>query len=119
MGFARSSKRLIINLEPSNPVKLAYYRQKLFTSKHIRSDRYGVAAIEQLTIEADRQPWRIYIFSKRIRVQSYPIQLVDLVLIELSNWRWSWRSVLVVGTVVPLFGMIGLSIYARDWAPRP
>ncbi len=52
--------------------------------------------------------------SKRIRVQSYPIQLVDLVLIELSNWRWSWRSVLVVGTVVPLFGMIGLSIYARD-----
>ncbi len=56
--------------------------------------------------------------SKRSRSQGYPIQLIDLVLIELSNWRWSWRSILVVGACVPLFGMIGLSIYARDLGPE-
>lgn len=52
--------------------------------------------------------------SKRSRAQSYPVQLIDLVLIELSNWRWCWRSIVVAGTFVPLFGMVGLSIYARD-----
>lgn len=55
--------------------------------------------------------------STRSRAQNFPIQLIDLVLIELSNWRWSWRSILVVGACVPLFGMIGLSIYARDLGP--
>lgn len=52
--------------------------------------------------------------SKQSRAQSYPVQLIDLVLIELSNWRWCWRSIVVVGIFVPLFGMVGLSIYARD-----
>jgi len=52
--------------------------------------------------------------SNRSRAQRYPIQLVDLVLIELSNWRWSWRSIVVVSAFVPLFSMIGLSVYARD-----
>lgn len=52
--------------------------------------------------------------SKRFRAQNYPTQVVDLVLIELSNWRWSWRSIVVVSLFVPLFGMVGLSIYARD-----
>ena len=56
--------------------------------------------------------------SIRSRAQSRPVQLVDLVLIELSNWRWSWRSIVVAGAVVPLFGMIGLSIYARDLGPE-
>ena len=56
--------------------------------------------------------------SKRSRAQSYPVQLVDLVLIELSNWRWCWRSIVVVGIFVPLFGMVGLSIYARDLGPE-
>ena len=56
--------------------------------------------------------------SKPFRAQSYPVQLVDLVLIELSNWRWSWRSIVVVGACVPFFGMIGLSIYARDLGPE-
>ncbi|MCY4020592.1 MAG: ABC transporter permease [Chloroflexi bacterium] len=56
--------------------------------------------------------------SKRSRAQSYPVQLIDLVLIELSNWRWCWRSIVVVGTFVPLFGMVGLSIYARDLGPE-
>jgi len=56
--------------------------------------------------------------SKRSRARSFPVQLVDLVLIELSNWRWCWRSLVVVGALVPLFGMVGLSIYARDLGPQ-
>ena len=56
--------------------------------------------------------------SKRSRAQILPVQLYDLVLIELSNWRWSWRSIVVVGACVPLFGMVGLSIYARDLGPE-
>ena len=56
--------------------------------------------------------------SKRSRAQSFPLQLIDLVLIELSNWRWSWRSIVVASAIVPLFGMIGLSIYARDLGPE-
>ncbi len=56
--------------------------------------------------------------SKRFRAQNYPTQVVDLVLIELSNWRWSWRSIVVVSLFVPLFGMVGLSIYARDLGPE-
>ncbi len=52
--------------------------------------------------------------SRRISAQRFPIQLLDLVLIELSNWRWSWRSIVVASVFVPLFGMVGLSIYARD-----
>ena len=56
--------------------------------------------------------------SNQSRAQSFPVQLVDLILIELSNWRWSWRSIVVVSTCVPLFGMVGLSIYARDLGPE-
>lgn len=56
--------------------------------------------------------------SKRIRAQAYPVQLADLIVIELSNWRWSWRSIVVVGACVPLFAMVGLSIYARDLGPE-
>ncbi|MCE2471943.1 MAG: ABC transporter permease [Anaerolineae bacterium] len=52
--------------------------------------------------------------STRSKAHSYPVQLVDLVLIELSNWRWSWRSIVVVSALVPLFSMVGLSVYARD-----
>ena len=56
--------------------------------------------------------------SKRSRAQTYPLQLLDLVLIELSNWRWSWRSLVVVSAFVPLFSMVGLSVYARDLGPE-
>lgn len=55
---------------------------------------------------------------KRSRAQAYPVQLLDLVLIELSNWRWSWRSIVVVSAFVPLFSMVGLSVYARDLGPE-
>lgn len=55
---------------------------------------------------------------KQPRSQTYPVQLLDLVLIELSNWRWSWRPIIVVSAFVPLFSMVGLSVYARDLGPE-
>jgi ABC-2 type transport system permease protein len=41
-------------------------------------------------------------------------QLVDLFLIELTNWRWSWRSMLITGTLAPVFSILALGVFARD-----
>ena len=41
-------------------------------------------------------------------------QLLDLTLIQLSNWRWTWRSMVVVSMVTPLLGIAALGIFARD-----
>lgn len=46
------------------------------------------------------------------------VQLFDLLLIELTNWRWSWRSMIVVSTVAPVLGMLGLGIFGRDSGPQ-
>ncbi|MEM8859077.1 MAG: ABC transporter permease [Chloroflexota bacterium] len=48
------------------------------------------------------------------KAQPFLIQVYNLFLIELTNWRWSWRSMLVVGTIAPLLSMIGLAVFARD-----
>lgn len=45
-------------------------------------------------------------------------QIGDLFLIELTNWRWSWRSLLLTGTITPLFSIIGLGVFARDAGPE-
>jgi ABC-2 type transport system permease protein len=37
-----------------------------------------------------------------------------LFLIELTNWRWSWRSMLLTGTLAPLFSILAMGIFARD-----
>ena len=37
--------------------------------------------------------------------QKAVLQLWDLFLIELTNWRWSWRMMFLSGTVTPLFGL--------------
>ena len=42
------------------------------------------------------------------------IQLYDLFLIELCNWRWGWRNLILTGTVLPIFGMILLGSFARE-----
>ena len=44
----------------------------------------------------------------------FHIQWYDLFLIELSNWRWGWRSLVLTGMVLPLFGMLLLGAFARD-----
>lgn len=41
-------------------------------------------------------------------------QLIDVLLIELTNWRWSWRTMLVVDTLTPLLSMLALGVFARD-----
>ena len=46
------------------------------------------------------------------------VQLTDLVLMELTNWRWSWRSMLLLGTVAPLGSMAALSIFGRAAGPE-
>jgi ABC-2 type transport system permease protein len=45
---------------------------------------------------------------------SFLVQLVDLVLIELTNWRWSWRSMLITATLTPLLGIVAFGVFARD-----
>lgn len=41
-------------------------------------------------------------------------QLLDLTLIQLSNFRWAWRSTLLTGIIVPLLSLMGLGLFARD-----
>ncbi|MBI5958328.1 MAG: ABC transporter permease [Chloroflexi bacterium] len=51
------------------------------------------------------------------RTQPFVTQLFDLTLIQLANWRWSWRGMLITSLVAPLFGIAGLSVFARDTDP--
>ena len=51
------------------------------------------------------------------RPHPYLIQVWDIFCIELTNWRWSWRQIVMIGTVTPLIGMLGFSIFARDSGP--
>ncbi len=46
------------------------------------------------------------------------VQLLDLFLIELTNWRWSWRSLVITGTLAPLGSTIALGLFARDSGPQ-
>jgi ABC-2 type transport system permease protein len=46
------------------------------------------------------------------------VQVWDLFLIELTNWRWSWRSLVLTGTITPLFSIVGLGVFARDAGPE-
>jgi len=48
------------------------------------------------------------------RRHSILIQLFDLWLIQLSNWRWSWRGTIVVDTITPLVGIVAMGVFARD-----
>jgi ABC-2 type transport system permease protein len=42
------------------------------------------------------------------------IQLLDLTLIQLSNWRWSWRSMLITSIAAPMLSIAALGTFARD-----
>lgn len=41
------------------------------------------------------------------------IQFWDLFLIELTNWRWSWRLMLFSGTITPLFSLGIMAFFAK------
>ncbi len=45
---------------------------------------------------------------------SFLTQYFDLFLIELTNWRWAWQSMITISIIVPLMSMGGLWIFARD-----
>jgi ABC-2 type transport system permease protein len=48
------------------------------------------------------------------RTQPFWVQLGDLILIQLANWRWSWRGALLTGLVAPLLSTAALGLFARD-----
>jgi len=53
--------------------------------------------------------------SARRRTQSFPVQLWDLTLIQLANWRWSWRGMLLTSVIAPLLSTAALGTFAaRD-----
>ncbi|MGW8375612.1 ABC transporter permease [Streptomyces sp. ODS28] len=41
-------------------------------------------------------------------------QFIDLGLMQLSNWRWSWRAMVVTGIITPLMSIIALGSFARS-----
>lgn len=49
-----------------------------------------------------------------LKPAALPVQLASLLLIELTNWRWSWRSMLITASLAPLLGILGLGVFARD-----
>ncbi|MBN1873956.1 MAG: ABC transporter permease [Anaerolineae bacterium] len=51
---------------------------------------------------------------ERFYGQSVPSQVLDLFLMEMTNWRWCWRSAILSGIVTPLFSLLGLGVFARD-----
>jgi len=52
------------------------------------------------------------------RLPSHPVQWWNLFLIELTNWRWSWRLTLIAGGLMPLFILFLLGIFAGDSDPN-
>lgn len=46
------------------------------------------------------------------RHQSLVVQWWDLFLMELTNWRWSWRLTMIAGALMPLFFLLMLGIFA-------
>ena len=45
--------------------------------------------------------------------QPLHIHFYDLMLMELSNWRWSWRASLVSGTIAPILSIMALGAFSR------
>jgi ABC-2 type transport system permease protein len=42
--------------------------------------------------------------------QSLLVQIADVTLIELTNWRWTWRTMLLLGMITPLSSMVGAKL---------
>lgn len=47
-------------------------------------------------------------------MQPFGVQLLDLTLIQFTNWRWSWRGTILTGLFAPLFMMGALHFFAQD-----
>lgn len=46
------------------------------------------------------------------------IQVIDLTLIELTNWRWTWRSMLLLGIMTPLCSMLAIKFLLTEMGPE-
>lgn len=56
--------------------------------------------------------------NKTRKPQSVTKQLLALTLIQLSNWRWAWRNMLLVGSVMPLVTILSLGSLADQKSPE-
>ena len=54
---------------------------------------------------------------RALAVPSLLTQLTSLLYIEMTNWRWSWRAMIIAGTFAPVLSILGLGIFARDSGP--
>lgn len=41
-------------------------------------------------------------------------QLLDLLMMELANWRWSWHSMILTGMLAPITSLLALHMFAHD-----
>lgn len=45
--------------------------------------------------------------------QHFIVQLIDLFLMELTNWRWSWQALIINSIAAPILGIIALGSFAK------
>ncbi len=55
---------------------------------------------------------------KTQKPQPFLIQILDLLLMQLSNWRWTWRSMVIIGTVAPILSIMALGTFAKGSGPQ-
>lgn len=51
-------------------------------------------------------------------MQPFHVQMIDLTLIQLTNWRWSWRSTITISMIAPLFLIMALGVFLGDTTPE-
>lgn len=47
-------------------------------------------------------------------MQPFAVQLIDLTLMQFTNWRWSWRGMVVTGLIAPVLMTAMLGVFAAD-----
>ncbi len=52
-----------------------------------------------------------------LKGQPFLVQLFDLILIQLSNWRWSWQGTIITGMISPVLSIVALGVFARNPDP--
>ncbi len=47
-------------------------------------------------------------------MQPFLTQLIDLTLIQMTNWRWAWRSGLIVSSFIPVYLIATFGVFASS-----
>ncbi len=55
---------------------------------------------------------------RTLEPQPLPIQIYDLFWMQLSNWRWTWRGMVIIGTIAPILSIVALGIFGKDSGPE-